>query len=81
MVAGQWGAHGQGRTFRILVAAMCAAVAMGAASGGEATRALPKGNSGIAERYPGDVGIAKDTRVVFVEDFEAGSVADLNKSW
>lgn len=80
-VAGQWGAHGQGRTFRILVAAMCAAVAMGAASGGEATRALPEGNSGIAERYPGDVGIAKDTRVVFVEDFEAGSVADLNKSW
>src|SRR5437773_6123635 len=34
---------------------------------------LPEGNQGIAAGYPGDAGIARDPRVVFVDDFESGS--------
>lgn len=36
---------------------------------------------GIAARYPGDVGIESDTRVILTENFEAISVADLNQRW
>lgn len=36
---------------------------------------------GIADRYPGDAGIDKDPRVVFVEDFESGSLAAVKKHW
>jgi hypothetical protein len=46
------------------------------------TGALPEGNTGIASRYPGDVGIAADTNVIFADDFESymkGS--DLNQRW
>ncbi len=35
---------------------------------------LPQGNSGIAARYPGDVGIDKDPAVVFHDDFESGQI-------
>ncbi len=35
---------------------------------------------GIAARYPGDVGIERDPRVVFVENFES-PLADLQKRW
>ncbi|NUQ61636.1 MAG: hypothetical protein HUU20_04055 [Pirellulales bacterium] len=34
------------------------------------TPTLPEGNTGIAARYPGDVGMEKDPDVVFVESFE-----------
>ncbi len=34
---------------------------------------LPDGDQGIAARYPGDIGIAKDPAIVFVEDFEEES--------
>lgn len=39
----------------------------GAAGGG----GLPEGNSGIASKYPGDVGIGSDTDVLFSDDFES----------
>ena len=45
-----------------------------------ATPAIPEGNTGIAAKYPGDVGIEKDPDVVFVESFE-GSVDEICSHW
>jgi hypothetical protein len=43
---------------------------------------LPSGNTGIASRHPGDVGIASDAAVVFADDFESyGSVSGLTSRW
>jgi hypothetical protein len=43
---------------------------------------LPEGNSGIAARYPGDVGIGSDPAVIFTDDFESYSVpASLTGRW
>lgn len=36
---------------------------------------------GIAARYPGDAGIERDPKVVFVENFEAATLEDLWKRW
>lgn len=44
------------------------------------TPAIPEGNTGLAARYPGDVGIEKDPDVVFVESFE-GSVDEICSHW
>ena len=45
-------------------------------------QALPEGNSGIAARYAGDVGIGSDPAVLFADDFESyGSGADLTRKW
>src|SRR5512141_1210258 len=41
---------------------------------------IPEGSTGIAARYPGDVGIEKDPDVVFVESFE-GSVDEICGHW
>ncbi|MCK6460877.1 MAG: hypothetical protein L6Q95_13425 [Planctomycetes bacterium] len=41
---------------------------------------LPEG-PGLAARYPGDLGIAKDRAVLLAEDFEAGTIEDLGKRW
>ena len=35
---------------------------------------LPEGNTGIASKYLGDVGIDKDSAVVFHDDFESGNL-------
>ncbi len=37
--------------------------------------------AGLAARYPGDRGIAEDPAVLFAEDFEAGSLADITAHW
>jgi hypothetical protein len=51
----------------------------GPTSGGEP---LPEGNSGIAARYPGDVGIGSDPAVIFADDFESyGSATNLTSRW
>jgi hypothetical protein len=43
---------------------------------------LPEGNSGIAARYPGDVGITSDPAVIFADDFESyASAASLPSRW
>ena len=43
-----------------------------------AAQALPEGNTGIAARYAGDVGIGADPAVVYFDDFESyGSVSAL----
>ena len=44
------------------------------------TPAIAEGNTGIAAKYPGDVGIEKDPDVVFVEYFE-GSVDEICSHW
>jgi len=36
---------------------------------------------GIASQYPGDEGIEKDARVLFVEDFETGGVKEIVDRW
>jgi len=36
---------------------------------------------GIAAKYPGDIGITNDPDVVFVEDFEEGSLAAVKARW
>jgi len=36
---------------------------------------------GLAEKYPGDVGIESDPNVVFVENFEEGSLAGVLSRW
>lgn len=37
--------------------------------------------TGIASRYPGDLGIAKDPAVVFVETFEGSTIEAIGKRW
>jgi hypothetical protein len=44
------------------------------------TPEIPEGNTGIAAKYPGDVGIEKDPDVVFVESFE-DSVDEICSHW
>ncbi|MEX2216839.1 MAG: hypothetical protein WD768_22185 [Phycisphaeraceae bacterium] len=45
-----------------------------------AERELLEGD-GLAAKYPLDAGIAKDAAVLFAEDFEGVTVADLSKRW
>jgi len=47
---------------------------------GVPTPPIPEGNTGLAAKYPGDVGIEKDPDVVFVADFE-GSVDEICSHW
>jgi hypothetical protein len=43
---------------------------------------MPEGNTGIASRYPGDAGIAKDSAVIFADDFESyTSASGLSANW
>ena len=42
---------------------------------------LPEGNNGIAAKYPGDERIEKDSRVIFVEKFDSGSLEAIVKRW
>ena len=41
---------------------------------------LPEG-PGLAAKYRGDEGIEKDGRVLYVEDFETGDIADIGARW
>jgi len=54
---------------RLRLPMLMAALAGGLAIAGEAP--LPEG-AGLARKYPGDKGIARDPQVVFTEDFESG---------
>jgi hypothetical protein len=38
-------------------------------------------DAGIASQYPGDEGIEKDPRVLFVEDFETGDLKEIGARW
>ena len=37
--------------------------------------------AGLAQKYPGDVGIEEDEAVVFVENFETGELKDICSRW
>lgn len=60
-----------------IVAVVCAAVTIVLF----ATVSVAQVQQGLAAMYPGDVGLAADPRVVFVEDFETGTVANLSGRW
>ncbi|MCO5169731.1 MAG: hypothetical protein M9894_25625 [Planctomycetes bacterium] len=49
--------------------------------GGSGGARLPEGSAGIAARYPGDVGIATDPAVLFVEDFEQPTLDAVFARW
>lgn len=42
---------------------------------------VPAPASGLSAQYPGDAGLARDPRVLFVEDFESPTVAALAERW
>jgi hypothetical protein len=43
---------------------------------------LPEGDTGIASRYPGDVGIKSDPEVIFSDDFETyASASEISSKW
>ena len=59
-----------------LLALICLQLALWGSGAGVA---WPGG--GLAQKYPGDVGLARDANVVFVEDFEAGSLEGVTARW
>ena len=68
-------------TIRNLLAGWCIALGFALASPAGAAP-LPEGNSGIAARYPGDVGIGSDPAVIFADDFESyASASGLTTRW
>jgi hypothetical protein len=46
-----------------------------------ATTTAPQTGSGIAARYPGDVGIQNDAAVLFVESFEEATMSEIFNRW
>src|SRR5436305_4338042 len=69
----------------LAAAAIAASTLTGASHAGEAQHKSPArfetNAAGLASRYPGDLGLEKDEQVLFVENFETGSLADLSKRW
>jgi len=45
----------------------------------EAARVVQQG--GLAAKYPGDEGIERDRRVLFVDDFETGTIQEIGACW
>jgi hypothetical protein len=45
------------------------------------SRSFPDFGPGIAAAHPGDIGLAEDPRVIFVEDFEEADPAAMAKRW
>jgi len=69
-------------------AAFLAAILLRAAAPGAETfppqaakPAPPPAKGGLASLYPGDEGIELDPRVLFVEDFETGTVKEIGARW
>lgn len=58
---------------RVCLAVVALSTANGAWAGG--------GSSGLARKYPGDVGLAGDPNVIFVEDFERESLDEVTARW
>jgi len=46
----------------------------------KSTPAIAEGNSGLAVKYPGDIGLEKDPDVVFMENFQ-GSIDEICARW
>jgi len=50
--------------------------------GSSGAGSLPEGDTGIAAKHPGDIGIETDPAVIFADGFEDDSLpADLNRKW
>ena len=62
--------------FHITVAVVFAAAMMSVSLGREADPSV-----GLAQRYPGDMGLAQDPNVIFLEDFESGSLDTVAARW
>ena len=45
------------------------------------TKTVDEIGEGIAAQYPGDIGLEQHESVIFKEDFEAASIADVVKNW
>lgn len=61
---------------------LCAGTVRGEDAVGAPLPPLPEGSTGIAAKYPGDLGIGNDPTVLFADDFEdCTSPADLRKRW
>ncbi len=45
----------------------------------KAARVVQQG--GLAAKYPGDEGIERDPRVLFVDDFETGTIQEIGACW
>ncbi|MCZ7646288.1 MAG: hypothetical protein M5U26_13560 [Planctomycetota bacterium] len=70
--------------FAILIPILASSVLAGATAGENAdpVAPLPEGHTGIAAKFPGDLGIANDPAVLVHDDFEScSSPADLRKTW
>lgn len=68
-------------TMRTILSVCCFVLVLGLA-GPTSAEPLPEGNSGIAARYPGDIGIGSDPAVIFADDFESySSAAGLTSRW
>lgn len=66
----------------LLLVVVCCMCSWTAACAEEVSRPkLPEGIHGVAARYPGDRGIEKDPRVLFVERFDTGSLDSIIKRW
>jgi len=52
-----------------------------AAATSNSPAAEPGPSSGLASLYPGDEGIERDERVLFVDDFETGTIAEIGDRW
>jgi hypothetical protein len=62
-----------------LALASLAAASLSAETPSSSSTEFPK--AGIATHYPGDRGIEKDSRVIFAENFEGGSLEAVWKRW
>ena len=68
------------RELGCLIAGLSLAVSFIVCAWGQEQAQLSQG-SGLAAKYPGDVGIEDDAAVLFVENFETGTIIDLAKRW
>lgn len=63
-----------------IVSLAVAGLTVAGACAAQSAPALPQG-PGLAARYPGESGIARDSQVLLHEDFESGSIEDFAKRW
>ena len=68
------------RELGCLIAGLSLAVSFIVCAWGQEQAHLSQG-SGLAAKYPGDVGIEDDAAVLFAENFETGTIIDLAKRW
>jgi hypothetical protein len=68
-------------TLAILVFSATIALAFAQDAGEHPTATSNPQQGGLATLYPGDEGIERDPRVLFVEDFETGTVEEIGARW